>query len=55
MDLAAALIQAIEEQREQLNSSRIARGEPGRVEIHVNPTVNRLYIEVLVPDKRRVA
>jgi hypothetical protein len=55
VDLATALIRAIEEQREQLNSSRIARGEPGRVEIHVNPVVKRVYLEVLVPEPRRVA
>ena len=55
MDLAAALIQAIEANREQLNSSRVAQGESGRVEIQINPAMHRIVVQVLIPDKRRVA
>jgi hypothetical protein len=55
MDLAAALIRAIEARRDELNSSRIAHGEAGRVEIQVNPHVQRIVIQVLLPDSPRVA
>lgn len=55
MDLAAALIQAIEEHRSEINESRIARGEKGRIEINVNPSVKRIVVNVMVCDNRHVA
>jgi hypothetical protein len=53
--LADRLITAIEANRQLLDESRIANGEPGRVEIHVNPALNRIVVQVLIPDQQRVA
>lgn len=50
-DLAAQLIRAIESNRDVINASRIAQGEPGRIEIQVNPSVCRIELQVLVRDK----
>jgi hypothetical protein len=52
MTLVDLLIQAIEAQREQIDSSRLARGEAGRVELQVNLSQRRIDVQVLVRDRR---
>lgn len=50
-DLAELLIRVIDQQREQINASRVAHGEPGRIEIHVNPGLCRVDLQVVVRDR----
>lgn len=54
-DLASLLTAAILEQREQINASRLARGEAGRVELLVNLQVRRVGIQVVIEDRLKVA
>lgn len=51
-ELAEQLIQAIEDQRDEINASPIARGESGAVVIHINPAMRRVDVQVLVRDRR---
>jgi hypothetical protein len=55
IDLAELITRAVEQNRAQLNASRIAHGEPGRVEIQVNPAVNRVTVKIVVFETRKVA
>lgn len=50
-DLAALLAQAIIANRDEINASRIAQGESGRIEISVNLALRRIDVHVMVRDK----
>jgi hypothetical protein len=54
VDLAQLLIEAILAARDQVNASHVARGVPGRIEIHVNPAMQSVVVHV-VADARRAA
>lgn len=48
--LTDCLLQAIERERQRINASRIAQGKAGRIEINVNLAVNRVVVQVLLPE-----
>lgn len=51
VDLAALLAQTILDRRQEINASRLAQGEPGRVELQVNLTVCRVDLQLLVREQ----
>lgn len=48
--LTDLLLLAIERERRRINASRIAQGKAGRIEINVNLAVNRVVVQVLLPE-----
>jgi hypothetical protein len=51
-DLTDTLIAVVVAHRDVINASRIALGESGRVEIHVNPSMASVSLVVLVEARR---
>lgn len=54
-DLAALLAAAVIANRDEINASRIAHGESGRVEIHVNPIVSSVFLKVVLVEGKHVS
>jgi hypothetical protein len=54
-DLVDRLVAALEQRRDEINASRVAQGEAGRVEISVNLALRSIGIAIVIEDRRRVA